>query len=744
MKKIINLTKIALSSLLISTFFVGCLDLKEDIKNAEDQDFSAVLDNLNSLVRPAYSSLRDQALYDSNGLRSSWGEVGIDSWSIPRFQASPFQNNTISSQEGVVENVWIALYGGVRICNDIINNIDELGENTANDEQRKDLFAQVRFVRSILYFNLVKIFENPVISSTEVVEDASEITSVIPNSSPGDVYQLIQNDLVYAINNLNPENAGAAIATVEAAKAMLGKVYMQIAGMMINNVSIEPISFALIDNENVDITTGEPEEVPVGATSSDPIAIYESAVVLFDDVIDSGKFELMQSYRDIFDPTKDGENTEVVFKVNFIPDGANNGSGFGDFGVGLQNGQPFGLQFRARTASREGMYSYYDTRLTDDQIFRKNFGTLEYPLPISDGRFLVNHFSYRVGEYNNTRDPNDTDKNTGLDVWEPAKWIKGNDATIADIGNRDFDFPLIRYSDVLLLKAEALIYSGTDATGAISLINDVRRRAYGIDEGATTTNAGSVDKLYFTNDFHNKGKPFEPVLTTIQATLEEKIEAALTTLKGVDADLADLEIEPLMNYYKDNFRALRVNQSVGADELSVEVLPTIKPVNGEVHDEFLPIALKVVTAAQKEIDGGLVAGILLEDLNSIIDAFKFASTPFKPLVEEGTSFDELKFILSRERRKEFAHEGHRKDDLIRFGAIDEVIARVAEGFLAPSLFSNDYVEQAELGFGVPYTDRTGQNSDRKPNEGWQSFKYRWPIPADELDLNPLLKQNSGY
>lgn len=746
MKKIINLSKIVFSILLISQFFVGCLDLKEDIKNAEDQDFSAPLEDLNNIVRPAYASLRDRNLYNVSGFRISWEEVGVDAWSIPTRRINPVHNNTFTSQNADVNNVWVSLYSAIRICNDVINNIDELGENSVTNEQRRDLYAQARFVRAILYFNLVKIYENPVISDPRVVDDASVITSVIPNSTPGEVYQLIQNDLIYAINSLDPNNTGSVIATVDAAKAMLGKVYVQIAGMMINDVNIEPISFALIGNneESIDSVTGEPEEVAPGVASSTPLQIYGQAVSLLGQVINSGKFRLLESYRDIFDPNSDADNNEVIFKVDFVPDGADNGSGYGDFAVGLGGGLPFGVTGSSRTNGREGIFSYYDTRLTDDRIFRKVFANgVEFPLPISDGRFLVNHFTYGIGQYNKTRDPNTVQKNRGVvDVWSPAKWIKGPDATMADVGNRDFDYPIIRYADVLLLRAEALIYSGKQQAEAISLINQVRRRAYGIDEGATTTNENSVDKLYFTREFHNKGA--EVFTNSGNETIEEKVKEALIDLKAAYPDeLGSIDVLALFDYYVDNFRTLIANKKGGAQRKGVDALPTIRPINGELHEEFRPTAILILEVVQREIDAGLPTSIPMVDLNNVIDGFSFFSTKFTPLVEDSVDFEELKFILSQERRKEFENEGHRKDDLIRFGAIDDVVSRVAEPDLMPSRYSSDYIPQIPNG-AATYPNKSGQNSDRKPNEGWQPFRYRWPIPSNELDLNPLLRQNTGY
>jgi tetratricopeptide (TPR) repeat protein len=72
----------------------------------------------------------------------------------------------------------------------------------------------------------------------------------------------------------------------------------------------------------------------------------------------------------------------------------------------------------------------------------------------------------------------------------------------------------------------------------------------------------------------------------------------------------------------------------------------------------------------------------------------------------------LRLAIERERRVEFLYEGHRWFDLVRTGRAKAVL--------------NAHYASQNLSFSV------------------QDYEYIMPIPQNELDLNPSLKQNPGY
>ena len=86
-----------------------------------------------------------------------------------------------------------------------------------------------------------------------------------------------------------------------------------------------------------------------------------------------------------------------------------------------------------------------------------------------------------------------------------------------------------------------------------------------------------------------------------------------------------------------------------------------------------------------------------------------------PDVDPGLSQDEMREVIRHERQVEFAWEGTRYFDLIRWG------------------IAKDVIPQATL-FGESRDSRV-----------FQEPKHNlWPIPQKEIDLNPNLTQNPGY
>jgi len=630
-------------------------NIEEEKKN-EDSDLKkeeeiveVEIDKI-QLLNNAYNTLKSREIFDLNGYLYYWGEVGVDNLSIPRFVIGPFADNSYNSSTEKILEFWKAHYNGIAICNNAILEFKKLTEN-----ENRDLIAQARFLRAILYFNLVKVFENPVIVS----ENDSEITPT--NSLPTSVYEFIQNDLVYAINNLQKINQNINNATQMAAKAILAKVYVQIAGLQNNTSNLNGQSFRLIPFDKVDEITNEPiltNNIPNSSSE-----IYEAAITLIDDVLLNGGYSLLESYKDIFDPKRDLENTEMIFKINFIPSANGDGSSFGDTGMGLSSRLPFGAAFRSRTPGIETLFSYYDTASSDNRLFSKTFNSEIFPLPISDGRYTVNFFTYVAGRYNETRDPNDSEKNVSVFTTGVGKWIKGNDATTADSNNRDLDYPYIRLADMYLLKAEALIFLNRNLSEATNLINTIRRRAFGIPSGKNTTDSESVNKIYFDEAFHNAGK--EVIALGRGNTTNEEKENSLLQLDNGNEPSNQNDLNILIRHFEKLSLLSTTEVFLGSKEILHEDLPTIRPINGEQRDIELIAAQKVVTSSQLALNNNFNLTTsqqgILEDRISLLENF-INKGAYRPLLPEGLNSEELKIKLLQERRKEFAHEGQRKDD----------------------------------------------------------------------------------
>lgn len=116
----------------------------------------------------------------------------------------------------------------------------------------------------------------------------------------------------------------------------------------------------------------------------------------------------------------------------------------------------------------------------------------------------------------------------------------------------------------------------------------------------------------------------------------------------------------------------------------------------------------------------------------------------------------LRTIIRRERRVEFAKEGLRYMDLIRWRIAGKALTRPNYGMLYPV----DLLKEKVVNKGLWFWPSTPQiDEDCIPDfstmekEGliapmsqrlWNDRQYLWPIPTKEILINENLKQNEGY
>jgi len=160
------------------------------------------------------------------------------------------------------------------------------------------------------------------------------------------------------------------------------------------------------------------------------------------------------------------------------------------------------------------------------------------------------------------------------------------------------------------------------------------------------------------------------------------------------------------------------------------------------------------------------AKIELSDIDqSVLDAINqvraraygvsYSATGSYPAVTT-TDQDELRKSLRTERRMEFAVEGRRYSDLIRWKLAEKALTNPVYGFLAPDDLKEKIVEQG----GWLFPETPDIDEDGLPdltslfNAGYiqqiavRSFdaskQYLWPIPTTEVQINDNITQNSGY
>lgn len=162
--------------------------------------------------------------------------------------------------------------------------------------------------------------------------------------------------------------------------------------------------------------------------------------------------------------------------------------------------------------------------------------------------------------------------------------------------------------------------------------------------------------------------------------------------------------------------------------------------------------------AEAKIELGEIDKSVLDAINSVraraYGVDKSATDHYPAVISQNTS--DLRQIIRFERRMEFAFEGLRYLDLIRWKIAEKALNTKIYGMLDPDALKEKVVSKGLWFFPeVPAVDENGITdfggmyskglikllAERKFDAEKQ---YLWPIPTKEILINSNLKQNPGY
>lgn len=341
---------------------------------------------------------------------------------------------TFNSTTNFSKRLWVQGYSAILNANTIMENANRATD--LSEDEIETYIAEARWVRAFTYFWMVR-FLGDVPLHINTADSFSTSNISLPRSPATEVYDQIIEDLLYAEaeNRLPLTRPGAENSrpTIGSAKALLGEVYLQMAGL------------------------------PLQQTEN-----YQKAADKLLEVVQQDTYKLEENFTDIFDVDNEF-NAEIITGFSFpqVNDFQNlygwalSAPGFTDFGGFMQWGftKDFYDSFNAN-----------DTRRDVSAVFSYTHATTGEEIVWGD----ASTYTEKRGP-----DPAVYDATTGMGT---AKY-----RTLA--GNRpilnESDVIFTRYADVLLMLAEANIGAGNSG-GALPYINEVRQRA-GIPDLASVT-----------------------------------------------------------------------------------------------------------------------------------------------------------------------------------------------------------------------------------------------------------------
>ncbi|MGB5818618.1 MAG: RagB/SusD family nutrient uptake outer membrane protein [Saonia sp.] len=376
--------------------------------------------DIDLLLKDCYHSLKGTNLFDATGYPFYWGTIGADVlYNNPSIfsNISNLDSYEITPNDKIIVDVWTDHYRAIRKTNIGIEAIENSDYTSEQGIDENVVLGELRFLRALLYFNLVKVYGNPVLVTTAQT-NLDNPPSLVQDQLK--VYELIEEDLIFAESNLTSSTPSNR-ASIAAAQALLGKVYLQMAG------------FPLSQNDK-----------------------YTKALEQFKKL--EGLYSLETNYADVFSLENETSDNEVIFRVDFD---SNNGTG-GNYGVFWG---PLGVAQQDNLWLVPGFpESYFETpgEVTSPVTF---------PINVQDSRFFQNVATFSF-ENNVSKDEEE------ISNWRSYKFRKDVSLPI-NPNEESFDFPYLRYADVLLLLAEAENAINGPTALAYNAVNEVRRRAFG-------------------------------------------------------------------------------------------------------------------------------------------------------------------------------------------------------------------------------------------------------------------------
>ncbi|MDR0763923.1 MAG: RagB/SusD family nutrient uptake outer membrane protein [Bacteroidales bacterium] len=152
----------------------------------------------------------------------------------PSNETTPFEVNSIEGSNINLDRDWRFYMEMVAHANRLIVNIDKVDDPALSDAERTRYKAEALIFRAMIYFDMVRIWGNVPLITTEAGDITSETIEEVypayfpPQTSTLEVYQQIEKDLLEALPNAPANNAAdKTIFSKSVARTLLAKMYAE-------------------------------------------------------------------------------------------------------------------------------------------------------------------------------------------------------------------------------------------------------------------------------------------------------------------------------------------------------------------------------------------------------------------------------------------------------------------------------------------------------------------------------------
>jgi len=452
-------------------------------------DFWKTKEDVQSVLMGAYSSFAGM-----NGDLFTYGEARGDMVTAPSNWQWSDQYKLMQSNITTTNSLcdWSKFYKVINYCNEVIKNAPEVKkiDGTFNDFQLKGIMAEAYFLRGLSYFYLVRIFKDVPFLTEPSVNDG---VNFYPTQTKGeDILTAILKDL----NGCRETASDPSLKSVAEAKGRATK--------------------ASIDALIADISLWNFD--------------YASCITACDRIISNSTYQMVP-YSQWFTIFYPGNSLEGIFEFQFMDPDQKNGL----FGMTNQNA-----------------YQYIPSQLAAD-LFGFDNGSVEKTRGERSSIAMLSKDNYIIWKYVGFAPDGKSVRPTSIQ--NSANWI------------------VYRLTDIYLMKAEALSQLNRYAEAG-AILDMVRLRAQ-VDPLAIADSPTAFEdailnerrlefafegKRWFDllrmgrrNNYANKAKFIETIITAIPSTQKRILSAKLTNTLGWYLPISKSETERNLNLVQNPY-----------------------------------------------------------------------------------------------------------------------------------------------------------------------------------------------
>ena len=346
--------------------------------------------------------------------------------------------HTVTPATNEVNNFYNSLSNIIAVTNTYIAVIDV--SSLKDDSDVKVMRSEARFLRAFAYFNMVDYFGNvPLV--TKATYDASNPPK---QATRADLYNFVKTELTDLASSALPATNSYGRVDKYAAEALLAKLYLNSA-------------------------------IYLGTANAN----LADVVTLTSDIVSNSSYSLDPSYHHVFGATNGVNNVETLFTMIC----KNKGTACVNMSAmfSLDDSRDTYGAWASGWDGAATLPTFYRSFESTD-IRRAQF--IAGPQFFPDG---VTH-SIQVDDQGRTSqlvyavDFTAKDPVNNADHWDGARGGKymmdgyGNFGNMGSGGMMNSDMPILRFADVLMMKAEAEYRQNPGSTDALALVNQVRLR----------------------------------------------------------------------------------------------------------------------------------------------------------------------------------------------------------------------------------------------------------------------------